>query len=409
MPKKKFVHPITFVSSLIRQSFRMSMQNIISNKLRSFLTMLGIIIGVGAVIGLITIVQGATDSVIGQFEGLGVDVLSVSAYGTTMKHGLSDTDIDLIRNVEGVDGVSPTASLTTSAVFEGEVYKKVNISGKDTTYFSHNDMVEEGRAFNEADMDGDSYVCIVDSKFISKVLYGKKVLGQTIKLHGSEYTIIGILKKDDSLFAAMADTSGSDGSVMVPYKNALNMAGAANVTSLEVYVASGFDMSECENGIRTVLENIFNGADGSYSVFNMSSLMDAMNEITGMMSTMLAGIASIALLVGGIGIMNMMLVSVSERTKEIGLRKALGAEPFRIQAQFLIESIVLSVFGGILGILFGMLIAFIVSVALETAFSISPGAILLGFGFSLAVGVIFGWMPAKRASELNPIDALRSE
>ncbi len=168
-------------------------------------------------------------------------------------------------------------------------------------------------------------------------------------------------------------------------------------------------MSECENGIRAVLENIYNGADGSYSVFNMSSLMDAMNEITSMMSTMLAGIASIALLVGGIGIMNMMLVSVSERTKEIGLRKALGAEPFRIQAQFLIESIVLSVFGGILGILFGMLIAFIVSVALETAFSISPGAILLGFGFSLAVGVIFGWMPAKRASELNPIDALRSE
>ncbi len=137
--------------------------------------------------------------------------------------------------------------------------------------------------------------------------------------------------------------------------------------------------------------------------------MTAMSTIEGMMSTMLGGIASIALLVGGIGIMNMMLVSVSERTKEIGLRKALGAEPFRIQAQFLIESIVLSVFGGIIGILFGELIAFVAAKLLDTTFTISVSAVSLGFFFSLAVGVIFGWMPAKRASELNPIDALRSE
>ena len=409
MPRKNILSPVFSFGNLIRQSFRMSLQNILSNKLRSFLTMLGIIIGVGAVIGLITIVQGATDQVIGQFEGLGVDVLSVNAYGTTMKHGLNDTDIQLLRQVEGVDGVSPTASLTTSASFGTEVYKKVNVSGKDTTYFLHNDMVEEGRGFNAADMSGDTHVCIVDAKFIKNVLYGQKVIGQTIQLHGYEYTIVGIQKKDDSVFSALTDTSGSDGAVMVPYKNALKMAGAANVTSLEVYVRAGYDMSECEKGIRSVLENIFNGAEGSYSVFNMSSLMDAMNRITSMMSTMLAGIASIALLVGGIGIMNMMLVSVSERTKEIGLRKALGAEPFRIQAQFLIESVVLSVLGGILGILFGALIAFIVAVALETPFSLSPGAVLLGFGFSFAVGVVFGWMPAKRASELNPIDALRSE
>jgi putative ABC transport system permease protein len=138
-------------------------------------------------------------------------------------------------------------------------------------------------------------------------------------------------------------------------------------------------------------------------------MMDMMNSVQGMMGTMLGGIASIALLVGGIGIMNMMLTSVSERTKEIGLRKALGAEPSRIQAQFLIESVVLSVCGGIIGILFGLLIAFVAAKLLKTAFIISWGAVALGFGFSGAVGVIFGWMPAKRASELNPIDALRSE
>ena len=137
--------------------------------------------------------------------------------------------------------------------------------------------------------------------------------------------------------------------------------------------------------------------------------METMNSIQTTMSTMLGGIASIALLVGGIGIMNMMLVSVTERTKEIGLRKALGAEPARIQAQFLIESIVLSVIGGLIGVVLGLLIAFGASVALDSTFSISFSAIGLGVGFSLAVGVIFGWAPARRASKLNPIDALRSE
>jgi len=211
------------------------------------------------------------------------------------------------------------------------------------------------------------------------------------------------------LQGAFMDTSDSDGTVLVPYHNALRLTGKANVNSLEVYIEDGVESAEVEKRLRSALNNIYNNADNSFSVFNFESLMTAMSTIEGMMSTMLGGIASIALLVGGIGIMNMMLVSVSERTKEIGLRKALGAEPFRIQAQFLIESIVLSVFGGIIGILFGELIAFVAAKLLDTTFTVSVSAVSLGFFFSLAVGVIFGWMPAKRASELNPIDALRSE
>ncbi|MCR4903403.1 MAG: FtsX-like permease family protein, partial [Butyrivibrio sp.] len=309
----------------------------------------------------------------------------------------------------GISGISPTVSLTTTAVKDNEVFDKVTVDGKAVVHFLANDAIEAGRAFSEADMSGESRVCIVDNVFIKKALAGKQVIGNTIRLGGYEYLIVGVSKSDSSLFSALSDTSDSDGTIIIPYKNALRMAGKENIQSFEVYIEDGYTTNDVESELRIALDNIYNNADGAYSIFNMESLMDTMSQIQGMMSTMLGGIASIALLVGGIGIMNMMLVSVTERTKEIGLRKALGAEPARIQAQFLIESIVLSVIGGIIGVIFGLLIAFAASVALESTFTISFSAIALGVGFSLAVGIIFGWAPARRASRLNPIDALRSE
>ena len=394
---------------LIGQSFRMSLQNIKNNKMRSFLTMLGIVIGVAAVIGLITIVQGVTSTVMDQFEGLGAGTLTVSAPGTALKSGLSDSDLALLEKAEGVGGISPTVSVTTTAVSEGNVCDKISVSGKDTIHFRRNDIIQSGRAFNDAETNGDTRVCIVDMDFVKNVMQGRQVLGSTVMLDGYQYKIIGIEKKDNSLMSYYMDTSNLDGSVIIPYRNALTMSGAANVTSLDVYIADGYSNSEVESNLRRVLDNIYNGADNAYSVIDLESLMSSMDTVEGMMTTMLGGIASIALLVGGIGIMNMMLVSVTERTKEIGLRKALGAEPIRIQMQFLIESITLSLLGGLIGVAFGMLIAFAGAKALKSNFTISPGAILLGVGFSAVVGIIFGWAPARRASRLNPIDALRSE
>jgi len=396
-------------TGVVGQSFKMSIQNIKSNKMRSFLTMLGIIIGVASVIALITIVESVTNSVLNQFSGLGAGTLSVSAQGTSMKQGLTESDIDSLRETQGVDGVSPTVSLTTTSVFRNAAFKKVTVQGKDAIYFKHNNVIQDGRAFQDSDMSGSTMVCIVDTTYIKNIMFGQQVIGSKIKLGGYEYTVIGIQKKDDSLMGGYTDDSSIDGTVMIPYKNALKMAGKANVSSLDVYVAANYSTDKAEKQLRSTLDNIYNNADNSYSIFNMDSLMSTMNSIKNMMSTMLGGIASIALLVGGIGIMNMMLVSVSERTKEIGLRKALGAEPFRIQAQFLLESIVLSVCGGIIGAALGLLIAFIAATVLKTPFKISLFAVGLGMGFSGAVGIIFGWMPAKRASELNPIDALRSE
>ena len=387
----------------------MSIKNIRSNKMRSFLTMLGIIIGVGAVIALITIVQGVTDSIMNEFTGLGAGTISVSAPGTALKSGLTEADLETLKNVPGVKAVNPTVSVMTSAVADGEVYDKVSIDGESAVYFQNNDVIESGQALSAADMSGDSYVCIVDHSFIDNCLWGKKVLGSTILLDGYEYTVIGVRKKDDSVMGAMTDTSSYDGTVIVPYRNALKMSGARNITGVDVYSEEGASSDAVVSNLRDALDSIYNDADNAYSVFSMDSLLSTMNTVKTMLQTMLGGIASISLVVGGIGIMNMMLVSVSERTKEIGLRKALGAEPMRIQMQFLIEAVVLSVFGGIIGVIIGEIVAYVGAVMLKTIYSASVSAIMLGLGFSLAVGIVFGWAPARRASRLNPIDALRAE
>ena len=387
----------------------MSIKNIRSNKMRSFLTMLGIIIGVGAVIALITIVQGVTDSIMNEFTGLGAGTISVSAPGTALKSGLTEADLETLKNVPGVKAVNPTVSVMTSAVADGEVYDKVSIDGESAVYFQNNDVIESGQALSAADMSGDSYVCIVDHSFIDNCLWGKKVLGSTILLDGYEYTVIGVRKKDDSVMGAMSDTSSYDGTVIVPYRNALKMSGARNITGVDVYSEEGASSDAVVSNLRDALDSIYNDADNAYSVFSMDSLLSTMNTVKTMLQTMLGGIASISLVVGGIGIMNMMLVSVSERTKEIGLRKALGAEPMRIQMQFLIEAVVLSVFGGIIGVIIGEIVAYVGAVMLKTTYSASVSAIMLGLGFSLAVGIVFGWAPARRASRLNPIDALRAE
>ncbi len=396
--------------AVISQSLRMALQNIRANRMRSFLTMLGIIIGVGAVIGLVTIVEAVSGELMGEFSDLGAGTISIQTYQSIMKYGLTDKDLEVLRNVEGVEGLSPTVSLTTSSVVGKEVYEETNVEGKNTLFFERNsNIILSGRAFNEQDMSGDAYVCIVDQSYVKNALLGKQVLGGQILLHGYRYTIIGIYKKSDNMMSMMSDDSTLAGTILVPYKNALNMTGNGVVNSLEVYVEDNADMTKVEERLRATMKNLYNENDDFFAVYNFSSLMDMVDSATSMMSGLLGGIASISLLVGGIGIMNMMLVSVSERTKEIGLRKALGATPARIQIQFMIESIVLSLVGGFIGICLGEGIALIAAKLMETKFVFSASAIMLGFGFSAAVGIVFGWMPAKRASELNPIDALRAE
>ncbi|MBE5877383.1 MAG: FtsX-like permease family protein [Lachnospiraceae bacterium] len=397
---------------IIRQSIALSWQNIKGNKMRTFLTTLGIIIGVAAVISMITIVDGVINYVMGEFSSLGAGTLNVSAYGTPLKHGLTEADLAQIEALDNVAGVNPQISVTASGARRGtKMVDSVSIQGiSDDYYVNNTGLVTLGRPLTYADIANESYVCVINQKLAENLFAGENPIGQEVLLGGISYQVIGMEGESDDLMAAMsAMGSTSDGSAKIPYTIAKKVTGTDGITSLEVYIENT-DMTEpLMEEIEGILYQAFNQRDDGYSVFSMDSLLDTMNSMMDTLTYMLAGIASIALLVGGIGIMNMMLVSVTERTKEIGLRKAMGATPGRIQLQFLLESIVLSLLGGFIGVLLGILISVIVMALLDTPFSFSASAVALGVGFSTAVGIIFGWAPAKKASQLSPIDALRSE
>ena len=378
--------------------------------MRSFLTILGIVIGVTAIIALITIVQGATGEMKSQFSALGAGKLSITAKGTTLKQGLNDSDVQKLAAIDNVAGVSPTISFTASVV-KGELLDdEVSIEGKNEVYFTHNStLIARGRALNILDMQSKNNVCVINEALEHSMFLGADPLNQTISINGLTYTIVGIIDSnvDTDIMSRMSSDS-TKGKAIIPYTTAMGVAGVGNITSLEILVADTTKTSAVIDSVKAVLNQAFNYKDNSYKIVNMDSLLSAMDTVTNLMTSLLAGIASIALLVGGIGIMNMMLVSVTERTSEIGLRKALGAEPKRIQLQFLIESIVLSLLGGIIGMILGLAISWIAAMAMGIAFTLSVEAIVLGVGFSALVGIVFGWAPARRASRLNPIDALRS-
>ena len=397
---------------ILKQSISMSIKNIRTNKMRSFLTTLGIIIGVTAVIALITIVHGVYDSVMGQFSELGANTITVSVTGNAMKTGISDSDIENIEALKYVNGTSPSVTTTATVMYEGSK-NTVTVQGRSDAYFRNTTTnLVLGRELTSLEMDGSVYTCIIDRDCAQTFFLGTNPLGQTLKLNGYTYTVVGLTDDgsydDNSSFNSVGQSASSAGTVIIPYRNALRMTSSGNITSLEVYVSDTRYSDAVTAAVENILSESFSNDSDSYNVTNMDSLIQSMETTENMLMAMLGGIASISLLVGGIGIMNMMLVSVSERTKEIGLRKALGAEPSRIQMQFLLESIFLSLTGGFVGVILGLIISYVASTLMSTTFEIQMSAILLGVGFSAAIGIIFGWVPARRASRLNPIDALRN-
>ena len=395
---------------MLKEGLRMSIANIRGNKMRSFLTILGIIIGVMAIIALITVMESATGEVTTQFESLGTGKLTVQAQGTPLKRGLTEQDLLSIAALDNVEGISPTLSQTMHVVSDGTVLEDVTIKGYGFAYFRReNDSISRGRPLLPPDSQHRSRVCIIDSDLAANLFSGVDPLGCELLVGGTRLTIVGLLADPavDDVMSQMQ--SGSDnGSLIMPYETYMRLFGVKGVTSLEVYVKDPDLTSLVVEDLETALDAAFNYKDDSYTVINMESLLDVMDTMMGLMTNLLVGIASIALLVGGIGIMNMMLVSVTERTSEIGLRKALGARPRSIQMQFLLESIILSLLGGVIGVALGEVVSMVLASLMDIAFVFSPGAVALGVSFSLAVGVIFGWAPARKASNLNPIDALRS-
>ena len=287
----------------------------------------------------------------------------------------------------------------------------VSVNGNNDEYFRHNSkLLGRGRAIDAIDVAQNARVCLMDGSAARTLFFGEDPMGQTLYLDGLEYTVVGMINEDEnaSLYSQILMGGDTDGTVYVPYTSAKKMIGTSTVSAVEVYVTDPDDTDDAVDELKAALDEIFNKKDKTYTVINMKSMTDAMNLMTSMMTSLLVGIASIALVVGGIGIMNMMLVTVTERTTEIGLRKALGAEPGQIQMQFLIEAIILSLLGGVIGVVVGLSVSLAICMNTDITFTLNTFAIWLGVSFSAAVGIVFGWAPARKASRLNPIDALRS-
>ena len=393
--------------AMLKECVAMSLSNIRGNRMRSFLTVLGIMIGVTAVIALITTVSGVSDSLSSSFSSMGAGTLTVSVTGSDLKSGMTDTDLDELAGLDIVDGITPTVSLSARVSRGGSYETGISVSGNSAYYFQTNEgVVERGRAINVVDTANTSFVCLISQEMVDTFFYGVDPIGEELYIDGVPFLVVGLFSDEESESIASIFSGGND--ILVPYTTALKMNNENVVTSFTIYLTDGVDSEAAADVIEAEMDVMFSYEDDCFTVTTLSSVEDTMEEMLSMMTALLAGIASIALLVGGIGIMNMMLTSVTERTTEIGLKKALGALPWQIQAQFLIESFLLSVIGGLAGVVAGLLLSFGLCQMMGTEFVLNPGAIALGVGFSAAVGIIFGWAPARKASRLNPIDAQRS-
>ena len=393
--------------TVLWECVKMSVSNIKSARMRSFLTVLGIMIGVTAVIALITTVQGFSGTLTSSFSSMGAGTLTLSVTGSDLKDGLSTSDLDALSELDYVDGVTPSVSLRSRVSRGGNYETNVSVSGKNMYYFrSNEDLIERGRILNVIDEDNMSFVCLISHDIMEELFYGVDPVGDTVYIDGIPFLVVGILSEDGDSSLSGIMSGSSD--VLIPYTTALKMNNENVVTSLTVYLTDGTDSETASDALTEVLDEMFSYEDDCFTITTMSSIEDTMDEVLSMVSALLAGIASIALVVGGIGIMNMMLTTVTERTAEIGLKKALGALPWQIQLQFLTESFILSLTGGLVGVVLGLTLSMILCSVMGTSFTLSTGAIILGVGFSAAVGIVFGWMPARKASRLNPIDALRS-
>ncbi len=389
---------------MLLESIKMSWENIIHNKLRSFLTMLGIVIGVASVIALITIVQGATSSIGNEVAALGANKVTINAYGTPLKRGISDEDMENIAAIDNISGISPTISGKTSIVHNGNVMDGITVQGKNEVYFkTASGLLKSGRAINVLDVSGKNRVALIGDDIAKQLYFGVDPVGKQLQINGMTFTIIGTL----SVSGEFSITSNNE-AVIIPYTTALRCLGVKNISGLDVYLENTDLADDTIIAIKSVLNAAFNYKEDAYFVFNMGDLLETFQTMMSMLSMLLAGIAAISLVVGGIGIMNMMLVSITERTTEIGLRKALGATPKKIRLQFIIESIFLSVVGGFFGLILGSIVAYVATDLIGINFAITISTISIAVGFSAAVGIAFGYMPARKASKLNPIDALRS-
>ena len=387
------------------QSFKMSMKSIMGNKVRSALTMLGIIIGVASVIILTGIGGGATKDITDSIAEMGVNRITVSmrrGIGSSRSIDLDDMKKYLENNSELVTMMSPymNGNVTVKSG-NSNVSTSLDACGVDYETIGNLD-IQSGRFFNENDIENRKKVCIVGTYIMQELYGGVDPVGEEIKINGTIFQIVGMYKEEDD-----STESSADDKITIPYTTAMRFLKTKNISTYYFYAADESVVEYVTANLKTYISNKLGTSDG-FNVSNLTSMLDSLNEMTATMTAMLAGIAGISLVVGGIGIMNIMTVSVSERTREIGIRKAIGARTTDILTQFLIESVVLSGMGGVVGIVFGIAVGALCD-KLGLTYVTQFNMVIISFVFSLFVGIIFGLAPARKAAKLNPIEALRSE
>ena len=390
----------------LKKSFELALANILYDKKRSILTMLGIIVGVAAVIILISLMNGMTTMISDKFNEIGTTTLTVTVQDRGGSRTVKEEDMYSLRdeNPDLLTGVSPSVMLSRATIKVGGSTDTIttNATGVSEEYADMKKLnVTNGRFLDYMDIEKISKVCVVGT-YIQKEFFGMtSALGNQIKINGIPYTVVGVLEEKDN-----SESNGSDDVIYIPYTTALRNGTSSSISSYTLTAASDEKIDEALALVKKKLFEIL-GDEDYFSATSMTQIIDMAMEMVGKMKILLVAIAGISLLVGGIGIMNIMLVSVTERTREIGIRKSLGAKGKAIMSQFVIEAGTVSGVGGLIGIAAGSILSVIAGKLLSMATYPSMGAILLAFGVSVGIGVIFGYLPAKKAAALNPIDALR--
>lgn len=383
---------------------KVAMSSVWNNKMRSFLTMLGIIIGISSVIILVGMGEGTKKKVTEQIEKLGTNLITVNITGNRTAP-ISEEELADLKTKPGIKEIAPALSSGNVNIKAGDVASTTSLEASTPNYASIRKInVSQGRFITQRDIDNRFKVLVIGPETATNIFGNTNVVGKTMYVNGIEFSIVGVLESQGT-----SSMGSNDDKIILPLSTAQRLLKNSNIRSFYIEAEDKDKVNEAMSYLQLFLNKKYNNDSRSFRVMNQTSLLETVSATTESMTAMLSGIAAISLLVGGIGIMNIMLVSVIERTREIGIRKAIGAKRRTVLLQFLIEAGTISSLGGIVGVLIGYLGAYLAPKYFGTTIVISGNIVLAAFIFSAAVGIIFGIYPANKASKLNPIDALRFE